>query len=186
MSAYIFGYGSLMNSSSRRLTGRTGQAMPVVVSGLVRHWGKVNDHYTASPLVSEIGDGIVNGVLLEIPPAELAEFDRRERGYQRVKLNREQIETDGPLAAEGDVWVYIKPAPEPPCAKAPVLQTYLDTVLSGCLEVSEEFARLFIRYTRGWQAPITNDRHRPQYRNYAGVPQHHQVQIDQLLAQLCY
>ncbi|SHO58931.1 hypothetical protein VQ7734_04706 [Vibrio quintilis] len=182
MSIYIFGYGSLMNSSSRRLTGQTGHAVPAVVSGLVRHWGKVNDNYIASPLVSEPGDGLVNGVLLEITIDELKEFDRREAGYQRVRLQPEQFETPLDITAENDIWVYIKPQPQPPCENIPVLQTYIDTVLSGCLEISEDFARFFIRHTQGWQAPVDNDRQQPRYKNYAGIPSHHVELIDQLLA----
>lgn len=112
-----------------------------MVSGLVRHWGKVNDNYIASPLVSEPGDGLVNGVLLEITIDELKEFDRREAGYQRVRLQPEQFETPLDITAENDIWVYIKPQPQPPCENIPVLQTYIDTVLSGCLEISEDFAR---------------------------------------------
>ena len=34
---YIFGYGSLINSASRKLTGQTGEAIPVIAHGLVRY-----------------------------------------------------------------------------------------------------------------------------------------------------
>ncbi|CAM3718219.1 hypothetical protein VA7868_02420 [Vibrio aerogenes CECT 7868] len=182
MSVYIFGYGSLMNSSSRRLTGQTGQAIPAVVSGLIRHWGKVDDSYFASPLVSEPGAGLVNGVLLEIMDEALEEFDKREAGYQRIPLLAEQFEAPLDLTTEDDIWVYIKSQPLPPCENVPVLQTYIDTVLSGCLEISEDFARFFIRHTRGWQSPVDNDRQQPRYKNYAGIPEHHIELIDELLA----
>ena len=68
---YIFGYGSLMNSASRQLTGQTGQAIPVIVQGLVRHWGKIDDSYIMSPLVVQRGDSEVNGVLLHVSDTEL-------------------------------------------------------------------------------------------------------------------
>ncbi|RQW63104.1 gamma-glutamylcyclotransferase family protein [Vibrio viridaestus] len=178
---YIFGYGSLMNSSSRKLTGQTGEAIPAIVSGLVRYWGKVDDSYSASPLVSDIGEGIVNGVLLEISPSDLIDFDSRERGYKRIKLLAEQIETAEPINESSEVWVYVKENPEPPCEDMPVLQTYIDTVLSGCLEISEEFAHLFIKHTEGWTYPIFNDRHQPRYGNYAGISAAHESLIDKLL-----
>ncbi len=52
---YIFGYGSLINSASRQLTGQTGRAIPVVAHGLVRYWGKIDESYILSPLVVNEG-----------------------------------------------------------------------------------------------------------------------------------
>lgn len=182
MANYIFGYGSLMNSSSRRLTGQTGKAIPAVVNGLIRYWGKIDTSLTASPLVVDLGQGKVNGVLLEINATELAQFDTREKGYQRHLLTAGQIECTHALDHNDQIWVYIKNEPEPPCHKAPVLQTYIDTVLEGCLEISDSFARFFVEHTIGWHHPIENDRHQPRYINYAGVKSHRLQQIDQLLS----
>ncbi|MBT4442498.1 MAG: hypothetical protein HOD01_04220, partial [Oceanospirillaceae bacterium] len=36
---YIFGYGSLISSTSRRITGIAGDSMAVRVNGLERTWG---------------------------------------------------------------------------------------------------------------------------------------------------
>lgn len=69
---YIFGYGSLINSASRRLTGQTGRAIPASATGLVRYFGKIDDSYILSPLVVHQGDGKINGVLLEIDEVALA------------------------------------------------------------------------------------------------------------------
>ncbi|MBL4242995.1 gamma-glutamylcyclotransferase [Vibrio fluvialis] len=179
---YIFGYGSLMNSASRQLTGNTGTALPATVHGLVRYWGKIDDSYVISPLVVNPGEGQVNGVLLEIDEAALAEFDRRERGYQRIALTAEQIETEAEFDREREIWVYVTEQHQPPCERSPIVQTYVDTVLAGCLEVSEAFARHFVEHTVGWHHPLENDRHAPKYGNLAGVsPAHHSV-IDDLIA----
>ncbi|ELC0659305.1 gamma-glutamylcyclotransferase [Vibrio fluvialis] len=179
---YIFGYGSLMNSASRQLTGNTGKALPATVHGLVRYWGKIDDSYVISPLVVNPGEGQVNGVLLEIDEAALAEFDRRERGYQRIALTAEQIETEAEFDSEREIWVYVTEQHQPPCERSPIVQTYVDTVLAGCLEVSEAFARHFVEHTVGWHHPLENDRHAPKYGNLAGVsPAHHSV-IDDLIA----
>ncbi|MDW6093686.1 gamma-glutamylcyclotransferase family protein [Vibrio rhizosphaerae] len=181
---YIFGYGSLMNSSSRQLTGQTGTACPAVVEGLTRTWGKVDDSYQASPLVAQPGDGIVNGVLLHVSPKELAQFDQRERGYHRIQLTLTNIETELPLTAQDAVWVYVKNEPMLPSHESPILQTYIDTVLTGCLEVSEAFADLFVQHTNGWEHPLENDRHAPKYVNYAGIHPEHWPKIDQILTQV--
>ncbi|MEZ8823535.1 gamma-glutamylcyclotransferase family protein [Vibrio amylolyticus] len=191
---YIFGYGSLMNSASRKLTGQTGETIPAVVTGLVRYWGKIDDSYILSPLVVNLGEGQVNGVLLKIDAQALADFDHRERGYHRVQLAPSQINVSdiSPLQASHDktsllqsddvIWVYVKDEPEPPCSLSPIMQTYIDTVLAGCLEISESFAQHFIEHTVGWHFPVENDRESPKYGNLAGVNAHHQKTIDTLLS----
>ncbi|MDE1331001.1 gamma-glutamylcyclotransferase family protein [Vibrio aestuarianus] len=181
---YIFGYGSLINSASRQLTGHTGQAIPVVATGLVRYWGKIDDSYVLSPLVVNIGQGKVNGVLLEIDELALAEFDRRERGYERISISANQIETECAFNRQLPIWVYVKDSPQPPCEHSPIVQTYIDTVLAGCLEFSESFAHNFIENTLGWQHPLENDRHAPKYGNLAGVQMEHYSIIDALVAKV--
>ncbi|MCK6262498.1 gamma-glutamylcyclotransferase [Vibrio sp. ZSDE26] len=185
---YIFGYGSLMNSASRRLTGQTGTTIPVNVRGLVRYWGKIDDSYVLSPLVVNEGEGQVNGVLLKIDEHTLEDFDRRERGYHRIKINALQVEVDYSrangtiLKDDAVIWVYVKNEPEPPCTLSPIMQSYVDTVLAGCLEVSESFAENFIENTVGWNFPFENDRDAPKYGNVAGVEPEHHTAIDSLLA----
>lgn len=182
MTTYIFGYGSLMNSASRQLTGQTSTAIPTIVTGFKRYWGKIDSSYTISPLVVDKGEGLVNGVLLQVDDAELAEFDIRERGYHRVLIPALQIDCDHELEKDAQVWVYIKDSPEPPCHLSPIVQTYVDTVLAGCLEVSEQFAKQFVEHTFGWNFPLENDRHAPKYGNLAGVTPEHHEQIDALLS----
>ncbi|HAS6236634.1 TPA: gamma-glutamylcyclotransferase [Vibrio vulnificus] len=180
---YIFGYGSLINAASRQLTGQTGEAIPVIAHGLVRYWGKVDDSYILSPLVVNRGESQVNGVLLEIDDRALAEFDRRERGYHRIEITPDQIETDHSFNRAHPIWVYVKDDPQPPCPSSPIMQTYVDTVLAGCLEISEAFAQHFVQYTVGWHFPKEDDRHAPKYGNLAGVESHHYPLIDALIIQ---
>ncbi len=180
---YIFGYGSLINSASRKLTGQTGAAIPVIAHGLVRSWGKIDDSYILSPLIVKEGVGQVNGVLLEVDEAALAEFDRRERGYHRIQLRPEQIDTDLPFNREHPIWVYVNDKPLPPCSNTPIVQSYVDTVMAGCLEVSYGFAEQFVQHTVGWHHAKDNDRHEPKYGNLAGVDDHHYELIDALIAQ---
>lgn len=180
---YIFGYGSLINPASRALTGQTGQAIPAIARGLVRYWGKVDDSYHHSPLVVAQGEGNINGVLLAIDERTLMEFDRREQGYQRIALPSDQICAQSGFDRNQPIWVYIKERHEPPCSKIPVMQTYVDTVLAGCLEISESFAKRFVESTLGWHFPRENDRAFPKYNNLAGVTAAHHAQIDDLLKQ---
>tara|TARA_Y100001956_G_C4128654_1_gene191999 strand:- start:1428 stop:1988 length:561 start_codon:yes stop_codon:yes gene_type:complete len=183
MTHYIFGYGSLMNSASRQLTGQTSPAIPATAHGFKRYWGKVDDSYILSPLVVDKGEGLVNGVLLKVDEKGLQEFDRRERGYQRVNIELVQLDCQQDLSEHDRIWVYIKDCPEPPCSLSPIMQTYVDTVLAGCLEISEHFAKQFVEHTIGWHFPLENDRHQPKYGNLAGVKPEHHNQIDALVAE---
>ncbi|RJX74365.1 gamma-glutamylcyclotransferase [Vibrio sinensis] len=182
MAIYIFGYGSLMNSASRQLTGQTSAAVPSIIHGFRRSWGKIDDSYSLSPLVVARGDGLVNGVLLKVDQKELIEFDRRERGYHRVAVMTKQIESQLMIQDEDEVWVYIKNDAVPPCELSPIMQTYVDTVIAGCLEISEQFALQFVEHTIGWHHPLENDRHAPKYGNLAGVTTEHHSAIDRLVA----
>ncbi|MBC7006006.1 gamma-glutamylcyclotransferase [Photobacterium sp. BZF1] len=181
---YIFGYGSLINHASRLLTGQAKEAQPVTVNGLQRHWGKVDGSYRISPLVAALGDGRCNGVLVRVDEKALQQFDHRERGYRRIELDPTQVETHRPLGGDIPVWVYTKDDHEPPCHQQPIMQTYVDTVLAGCLSISGSFAKTFVETTIGWHHPLENDRHQPKYGNHAGVHDDHLEHIDQLLAQV--
>ena len=66
----------------------------------------------------------------------------------------------------------------PPSAEYPILQTYVDVCLTGCLEHGEEFAREFIQTTFLWAPYWLNER------ELARRPWLHQkqnVKIDRLL-----
>lgn len=179
---YIFGYGSLINGHSRQLTGQTGDAVPAIVSGLQRRWGKVNGRYKIAPLVAEIGEGSCNGVLVRINNDSLIDFDRRERGYRRIELDPKNVSASLGVLLTDPIWVYVKVNPEPPCEVQPIMQTYVDTVLAGCLSISDQFAKTFVETTEGWHHPFENDRHQPKYGNLAGVPDEHLMRIDLLIA----
>ncbi|KXF80669.1 gamma-glutamylcyclotransferase family protein [Enterovibrio coralii] len=178
---YIFGYGSLINEDSRQLTGDTGKAIPATVSGLERHWGK-----TGSPVMSHLvvreGTGQCNGVLIHVDDDLLEVFDIREAGYQRIRLDSERIKTlDQTIQLDGPVFVYVTDEVVSPCYVQPIAQSYVDTVLAGCLRYSAEFAQSFIQNTHGWDYPRMNDRAQPVYQRVAGVRDEDRLTIDQLL-----
>ncbi|OAN13734.1 hypothetical protein A3K86_14325 [Photobacterium jeanii] len=179
---YIFGYGSLINDHSRQRTGQTGRAMPAMVNGFQRHWSKVDGSYKIAPLVLVPENGQSNGVIVEVDQQALAEFDRREHGYHRVKISPQDVDLQQTnTSLEGDVWVYIKDEPHPPCVDQPIMQTYVDTVLAGCLAISDTFAEYFVHSTQGWHHAFENDRHQPKYGNMAGVFDNHLPVIDELI-----
>ena len=70
------------------------------------------------------------------------------------------------IPADAEVWVCGPPVePEKfaalPSAQHPILQTYVDVCMSGCLEHGREFARLFVETTDAWSEFWVNDREVP-------------------------
>lgn len=47
-------------------------------------------------------------------------------------------------------WVYVPQNPLPPNPDYPIAQSYVDTILRGCLTISDDFAKDFIETTKGW------------------------------------
>lgn len=77
--------------------------------------------------------------------------------------------------------MYVKDEVAPPCTNAPIMQSYVDTVLAGCLSISTQFAEHFMQSTLGWHHPLENDRQQPKYRRIAGVENQHISLIDNLV-----
>jgi hypothetical protein len=110
------------------------------------------------------------GVLVPVDEAELARFDVRETGYDRVPIAHQDVERIPYLGDEehydhrhsyfnneakeqslpSTVWVYVQQNPLPVSRECPIAQTYVDVILRGCLTISEDFARDFLITTRGW------------------------------------
>jgi hypothetical protein len=180
MAQYIFGYGSLIDADSRAHTGKTGAAIPVRLAGFRRGWYVTarRDGFTA---VGIVPDPCVrcNGVLVEIAPEELPRFDARERGYDRVAVPWSTLSLlSGAQVPSGTVWTYVIPRPEMPGARYPIIQSYVDVILTGCLRIGPDFATEFITTTAGWEHAWLDDRRAPRYRRaMSEVPQAQDIDI---------
>ncbi len=162
---YLFGYGSLISEDSRRRTGLTGESFIVRVSDYKRSWNVL------IPEEKTVGLGVekklgysCNGVIFEIDKKELPKFDEREtNNYERTNISIEQIEfLENKSIKEGEIWVYVTKNKGEPNEKFSIQQSYIDVVLTGCLEVNKEFALEFMRTTYDWKF-IENDRANPKY-----------------------
>jgi hypothetical protein len=142
---------------------------------------KVNAN-TDDKIMASTGGSDINGVLYRIPQSMIPGFDRREVGYEKVAVPPKYLlfhETvlrgdRGDDAHDGDrptnhrfalsstdrVWLYV---PLPSHRKAadenhPLLQSYVDTVLQGCLEWGgQTMAETFLQTTGGWSTYFLND-----------------------------
>lgn len=190
---YIVGYGSLMQDESRaRTSPRAGPAHPVEVNGFVRRWIARAETvgFSATYLgVTPDAAGAMNAVVYRIDLDELAATDRREASYCRASVAATQVKPAErlPVAMEaGQVWIYVnKPgAVAAPTARFPIVESYVDIFVSGCLEQEqrfnlEGFAQRCITTTHEWSAHWVNDRIYPR-RPFIYQPKARQ--IDALLA----
>ena len=206
---FVFGYGSLINPDSRARTNPTlaeQDGLPVVVRDVERVWSaRTTTGYTAMGVRIRKGADCT-GILLEVNKAELEDLDKREQSYVRVEVHLDNVDqvpfldedefydTEQAEALfeakenEGNVrvWVYIQKDPIPADSSHPIPQSYVDVILSGCLTISEEFARSFIKTTKGWrnkeEPSFVDDRDFPIYARANSIEsEKHAEVIDQLL-----
>lgn len=180
----LFGYGSLICADSRRRTGVSGDAIPVELSGIDRRWSvPVPDYRSTAVGAHEDPDSRCNGVVFIVDDDNLARFDQREQGYRRLRIDWGDVQPAG-LEALPDhypLWAYVGHHSDEPQPDRPIMQTYLDVILNGCLGYGEDFAHRFLQTTGPWQH-LVDDRHDPQYPRAMDDPSIHPV-VDDLLHQ---
>lgn len=162
---YILGYGSLISSESRAKTGETGQVWPVKLLGYERSWAVMSPSLGMSSVAVVKNDSkACNGVLIEVAEDQFPLFDEREKGYQRSQIERHQLHPyREETLPDGTYWVYHTEQVIHPCHMNPIVLSYVDVILSGCLEHGAAFTNDFLSLTKGWNAPLVNDRPTPIY-----------------------
>jgi hypothetical protein len=192
LAQYIVGYGSLMQDESRlRTSPNSGPAHPVELSGYRRGWfAKTPWSRFGTTFLGAVEDreGRFNAVVYQVDAAELAATDRRERGYCRAAVELSALRLLEPQAAKpaGQAWIYVLPASAAalaPDAEHPIVQSYVDIFVSGCLDQERRFrlpgfARACLSSTAAWSAHWVNDRIYPR-RPFAQQPRARE--IDELL-----
>jgi hypothetical protein len=177
----------------------TGTNVPVTVHGFSRLWNALGNSLGFSTTylgISREEGSSFNGVVFQIPHTEdaslaLRSYDEREMWYcrQRVSFDQLSFYPRSPILSEerdGEYWIYVnKPDfTENPNAEYPIVQSYVDVFLSGCLELEEkynitDFAGTCIETTKNWSSNWVNDRIYPR-RPTLYEPR--AARIDQLLA----
>jgi cation transport regulator ChaC len=185
---YIFGYGSLVQRQSRMGTSAGAEfASPVIVHGVSRGWfdqtggPSWNPTYLGAVLEK---DSVCNGVIFPVTSAEFAAYGEREVAYQLTKIDPSQITMlDGSQTVlEADIWFYGNTEKRFPSSEHPIVQSYVDVCLDGCLEIEAmyplarqaNFAEQFVKTTSNWQPPWINDRIYP-WRPSVCVPRASQI-----------
>mmetsp|Transcript_10113 Transcript_10113/g.24541 ORF Transcript_10113/g.24541 Transcript_10113/m.24541 type:complete len:1333 (+) Transcript_10113:157-4155(+) len=180
---YIFGFGSIMNRGTHGENFLPGVAVLLSKEfGYERQWNfRSSTGFTALG-VSKVPSGKdptldVNGVLFRVTQSMIPVFDRREVGYEKVRIPLEYLEfvVSGndkhndesssslwheELGPNDRLWLYVPLESHKKMADEnhPLLQSYVDTVLQGCLEWGgETMAEKFIQTTGGWSTYFLND-----------------------------
>jgi cation transport regulator ChaC len=180
MADYVFGYGSLLERASRTSTNSDAVgAWPARVEGFERGWFHQFENFVGSTctfLGAKKAPGeTINGVIYAVE--DLQKTKDREIGYTATLLDVNQITMlDGggqwKSKEKSDVYIFLSNPPciKPPSAETPMVQSYVDICINGCLElealyrtlneplVKESFTKEFIRTSREWSEFWVNDR----------------------------
>ena len=171
-SQYIIGYGSLMQDESRKRTSpEAGSAHPVEAKGYRRGWfSRAQTVGFGTTYLGALPDrsSRINAVIYQVDPVELIATDRRELSYCRASVAISEItplEKDFLPDPNGQIWIYIS-MPQSvaiPNSQYPIVQSYVDIFVSGCLEQEQrfgpvEFAQQCLSTTTNWSEHWVNDR----------------------------
>jgi len=180
---FIFGFGSLINDQARTVTVSASKAYPVRIQGLKRFWNGRKDSTLG---VTKDNSHSCNGIIFEISLQELPALDTREYQYRRISVDTSNVEfLETKPESFTSIWTYEPLNITPLNPEYPIFQSYLDVVITGCLEISEEFAIEFIKSTHGWNGEhILKDRENPQYERH--LKEVDVATIDSLLEQYAY
>jgi len=162
---FIFGYGSLICADSRSRTGISGKAYPIEIKGIARKWSMHSPEWNATAVSAHLDEnGHSNGVCFEVDDSNLIKFDAREQGYHRIEVQWDQVRsiTNESLPTKGTLWAYVGNHSGQPSQHKPIMQSYLDVILNGCLDYGPDFAKQFATTTKHW-GHLVDDRHNPQY-----------------------
>lgn len=184
---FVFGYGSLINKESRNKTEASGEAIPVVARGIRRGWMiHMVDHRATALSITKEENAICNGVVFPLVTTNgLAKFDEREckAGYERIQIGLDAVPLGGASLSEGTIWAYVSNYAQTPSKDMPVIQSYVDVIVTGCLRIGKDFAKEFVRTTDGWAGPWEDDRSAPRYVRPMARDASLETRIDELLAE---
>ena len=196
MRTFIIGYGSLLKKSSlNRTLSQVETIKPIYLHNYKRSWN-ANEDMTPTLATTYLGiskesSSKLNAIIFELENSFLEVLDKREFLYDRVAVDLEDVEfikSTFDLQKEDEIWIYLTTNPNKPSSKSPIIQSYVDTCISGAYEIEEDFkienfAKDFVKSTDNWSNSWVNDRVYPRAPH---IYQPDAYRIDQLLSELLY
>ena len=191
----VLAYGSLIELNSRRNTAPCAQtAWPVELPGWGRSWSAQPETigFTTTVLgASRKKNSTLNGVVFYATDTELGSLKIRERDYAMERVPVADLvwlsEKPKTLPQAFHIFIWSPDKEKGPTPERPIIQSYIDTCLTGCLALDRDlenadwwFSRNFIRNTGGWSRHWVNDRIYPR-RPHIHVKDAHL--IDRLLSE---
>lgn len=174
---YIVGYGSLMQEASKHRTApEAGPNRPVLVDGYQRAWNArgslVGFSTTYLGVRPSHWERMAAAIYHDPDPNDIRATDQREEFYCREAVSPAALHMlDGdPPPENAEVWIYVnKPdAVFPPDERFPIVQSYVDIFITGCMELAQkvrsneiDFQKGCIETTDGWSTHWVNDRPMP-------------------------
>jgi len=185
----VVGYGSLLSQKSRELYSNIKSfPLPVTVNEWERAWvtrskeekqtyvgayQNIDSHFNGQAFFTDIDEQLL----------------KREQDYRFTKLRLEQLKFTSAISdvmldilSTCNVYVCETLQLELPCDEFPVNSSYIDTCLTGCLEVGgiDEVKR-FVSTTKHWpKEHKQNDRSKPKYPRAASINQFESEIFDRL------
>lgn len=180
--AYIFGYGSLLETKSRASTVASAlYAQPAIAKGIQRGWFDRVETAGYAPTylgAYEDANAVCNGVIYPVTEQEFNAYVKRESGYKPTVITGEILMLDGtkapPPSTKGVIY-FANTKVQKADSKFPIVQSYVDVCLTGCLQIEAtyplartielfpgsatiRFSELFIESTSDWSTYWENDR----------------------------
>ena len=192
---YVIGYGSLINRESREITlPNVKYAAPVMVYGYERMWASRGQKSKATFLLAVPNEGYsMNAIYYKATPADITATDLRESPYCRVIIKRKELLPLGIKSLpRGDYWMYVQDFQDAefPNKDFPILQTYVDVFMTGCLQIASQFnlteyGKMCFQTTYNWDmANWVNDRSRPLYARYSQSTAKYRGGIDKIIRRI--
>jgi hypothetical protein len=195
---YIVGYGSLMESSSKRMTEpNAGSNLPILVTGFQRAWNTHGVYPTTYLGVRPSKSALMAAALYRdfLADGKLG-ADAREIDYCRAAVAPASVKMldSSSVPSPSQIWIYVN-KPETlaaPDANNPIVQSYVDIFITGCLDLQArvadpkiDFVAECVQTTDGWSKHWVNDRLLPR-RPYIHQPRAWEIdkQLKRLLPEL--
>jgi hypothetical protein len=159
-----FGFGSLVNKHTLRTP--YVDLVPATLIGWRRHWQaqeNMPDRSVALLSVHRDAETSIAGLLVIDRKENLPAVDKREEGYTRVSLSADDFHCLRKDELPNELYVYVAKG-DNRAPDLPLLQSYLDAVLQGFIEVYGKAAvEEFGKTTDGFSRHILDDRYKPLY-----------------------
>lgn len=177
---YFFGYGSLVNTATHDYL----DAQPARLRGWQRRWCHTALRDVAFLTVEPAPEVQIDGLIAAVPDGDWEALDKREFAYDRLPADH-QIRHALPGCPEISLYAVPAEAQNQVSQCHPILLSYLDVVVQGHLQVfGEAGVEDFFASTKGWQAPILNDRQDPRYPRHQQLSRTESQLVDHHLRQL--